>query len=146
MAGVVAAPRPHLRPARAAAPAESGPAVVAEATPAEATPAEATPAESTPAAEESTSVAVTASLPAGTHLVQLGAFDSAEIAASEWTRLQGKFGEFLGSRERVIQETQSGGRTFYRLRAEGFEDRADARRLCAALTAEGADCIPVTVD
>jgi hypothetical protein len=46
----------------------------------------------------------------------------------------------------VIQETQSNGRTFYRLRAMGFADRADARILCAALTAENAACIPVTVD
>jgi cell division protein FtsN len=112
----------------------------------EAAPAEAAPTEVAAAEAPASDVALTASVAAGTHLIQLGAFDSAEIAASEWTRLQGQFGEFLGSRERVIQETQSGGRTFYRLRAQGFTDRADARRLCAALTAEGADCIPVTVD
>jgi hypothetical protein len=91
-------------------------------------------------------VALTAEIPSGTNLVQLGAFDSAEIAASEWERLQGPFGEFLGDKERVIQETQSNGRTLYRLRAVGFEDRAEARALCAALTAEDAACIPVTVD
>ncbi|HVG49702.1 MAG TPA: SPOR domain-containing protein [Rubellimicrobium sp.] len=135
---LVAAPavRPQARPAAKAAPA------VAEATPAEES---ATSSEATPVAEAS-SVALTASLPTGTNLIQLGAFDSAEIAASEWSRLQGAFGEFLGSKDRVIQETQSGGRTLFRLRATGFADRADARRLCAALTAEGADCIPVTVD
>ncbi|MFD1809072.1 SPOR domain-containing protein [Gemmobacter lanyuensis] len=37
------------------------------------------------------------------------------------------------------------GRTFYRLRAQGFSDEADARRFCAAITAEGAECIPVTL-
>jgi hypothetical protein len=87
-----------------------------------------------------------APIPPGTHLVQLGAFDSAEIAAAEWDRLQTRFGDFLGPRARVIQETQSNGRSFWRLRATGFGDRAEARALCAALTAEGAACIPVTVD
>ena len=43
----------------------------------------------------------------------------------------------------MIQKAQSGGRTFYRLRAHGFEDLADARRFCALLVAEGPDCIPV---
>jgi hypothetical protein len=45
----------------------------------------------------------------------------------------------------VIQSAESGGRTFYRLRAEGFADEDDARRFCAAITAEGPDCIPVAV-
>jgi hypothetical protein len=150
--GLAAAIRPLARPAAApasTAPVEStqtpeaAPAVEAVAAPAEAAPVEATPAAEPAAAS---GIALTPSLPSGTNLVQLGAFDSPEIAASEWDRLQGAFGEFLGSKERVIQETQNGGRTLYRLRALGFADRADARRLCAALTAEGADCIPVTVD
>jgi cell division protein FtsN len=132
--GVAAAIRPAPRPAALRAPAAAAPVVAASASPAEAE------------AEAPASPALTDVLPAGTHLVQLGAFDSAEIAASEWERLQGPFGEFLGGKERVIQETQSNGRTFYRLRAKGFSDRAEARILCAALTAEDADCIPVTVD
>ncbi|MFW2587360.1 SPOR domain-containing protein [Sagittula sp. SSi028] len=83
------------------------------------------------------------SLPAGTRLVQIGAFDSAETARSEWTRLETRFGDFLDGKGRVIQQAQSGGRTFYRLRAEGFVDLADARRFCAAFVAEKVDCIPV---
>jgi cell division protein FtsN len=98
------------------------------------------------ASTSATPIVLTAGLPSGTHLVQLGAFDSPEIAASEWARLQRTFDEFLGGREHVVQETQSSGRTLYRLRALGFPERADARILCAALTAEGADCIAVTVD
>jgi len=83
-----------------------------------------------------------AALPAGTPLVQLGAYESAELAASEWQRLSGRFASFLGNHERVIQEAASGGRTFYRLRATGFADMGEARRLCTALIAEGADCVP----
>lgn len=84
------------------------------------------------------------SLPAGTRLAQLGAFESEEIARKEWDRLSGRFGDFLGDKQRVIQKAESGGRTFYRLRAHGFGDINDARRFCSALLAEKAECIPVT--
>ncbi len=84
-----------------------------------------------------------AALPAGTRLVQLGAFDSAEIARAQWERMQGRFGDYLAGKDRIVQKAQSGGRTFYRLRAHGFADLSDARRFCSALVAEGADCIPV---
>ena len=82
-------------------------------------------------------------LPSGTRLVQLGAFDTPEIARAQWDRLTGRFGAYLDGKARIVQEASSGGRTFYRLRAHGFEDIADARRFCSALVAENADCIPV---
>lgn len=84
-------------------------------------------------------------IPSGTRLAQLGAFDSAEVARSEWQRMQGLFGEMLQNKSRVVQEAQSGGRTFYRLRAMGFVDLNDTRRFCSAVKAEGVDCIPVQV-
>lgn len=83
------------------------------------------------------------SIPEGTRLAQLGAFDSPEIARAEWDRLSGRFGDYLEGKRRVIQRAESGGRTFYRLRAMGFADLSDARRFCSALVAERADCIPV---
>ena len=82
-------------------------------------------------------------IPAGTRLAQLGAYDSAEVARQQWDQLQQRFGEYMDGKDRVIQRAQSGGRTFYRLRAMGFDDLADARRFCAAFVAEKADCIPV---
>lgn len=82
-------------------------------------------------------------IPAGTRLVQLGAFDSPEIAREQWTRMAVRFSEYLGDKDRVIEEATSGGRVFYRLRAHGFEDLSESRRFCAALAAAGADCIPV---
>ncbi len=82
-------------------------------------------------------------VPIGTPLVQLGAFDNAEIARSEWTRLTGRFADFMAGKTMVIQEASLGGRTFYRLRAMGFADLSDARRLCTTLIAEGADCVPL---
>lgn len=85
-----------------------------------------------------------ASLTTGTQMAQLGAFETPEVAREEWDRLVGRFEEYLGTKERVIQEAESGGRTFYRLRALGFDDLSDARRFCSVLVAENADCIPVT--
>lgn len=84
-----------------------------------------------------------ASLPLGTRLVQIGAFDSPETARAEWARLEGRFGDYLQGKDRVIQRATSGGRVFYRLRAHGFVDLSDARRFCAAFVAENVDCIPV---
>ena len=82
-------------------------------------------------------------LPVGTRLAQLGAFASADIAREEWEKLSAKFGDYLAGKRRVIQKATSGGRTFSRLRAAGFEDLSDARRFCSALVAERAECIPV---
>lgn len=82
-------------------------------------------------------------IPPGTRLAQLGAYKSEDIARSEWARLSGQFEEYLLGKDRVIQRATSGGRTFYRLRAMGFDDLADARRFCSALVAERAECIPV---
>ncbi|MDW3222169.1 MAG: SPOR domain-containing protein [Paracoccaceae bacterium] len=94
----------------------------------------------TPASEVDASA-----IPAGTRLAQLGAFDSADVARAEWARLETRFGDYLQDKSRVVQQAQSGGRTFYRLRAMGFVDIADARRFCSAFKAEGVDCIPVAV-
>lgn len=123
------AARPANRPARAQASATAAAAPAAAA----ATPAQAAPAETS--ADKVSN---------GTRLVQLGAFDTADQARGEWKRLQGKFPELLGQKSLVVQPAESGGRTFYRLRALGFDGEADARRFCTALLAEGAACIPVT--
>lgn len=84
------------------------------------------------------------SLPIGTRLAQLGAYDTPDIARGEWDKLNARFEEVMDNKKRVIQMASSGGRTFYRLRAMGFDDMNDARRFCSALMAENADCIPVT--
>lgn len=86
-----------------------------------------------------------AELETGTRLVQLGAFDTPDLARAEWQRLSGNYPDFFLGRARVIEQAASGGQTFYRLRAHGFGDLSASRRFCAALVAQGAACIPVTV-
>ncbi len=84
-------------------------------------------------------------LPAGTRLVQLGAYESPEIARVEWNRISGQFAEFFDGKSRVIQKAESGGRIFYRLRVHGFDDVADSRRFCSVLVAGNAACIPIAL-
>ena len=80
----------------------------------------------------------------GDRLVQLGAFDSPEMAQKAWDgMISGPFAPLMDGKRKVIMEAQSGGRMFYRLRAAGFVDLSDARRFCAELLAGKADCIPV---
>jgi len=86
-----------------------------------------------------------ATLPPGTRLVQLGAFDDVATARAEWDAVETRFGPLMAGKDRVIEPADSGGRTFYRLRVAGFTDTADARRFCAALLAEGSACIPAQV-
>ena len=123
--GVGTSLRPRLRPARLTSVPEAVALAVAA-------------AQSAPAAEVNPDT-----IAVGTRLAQLGAFDSPEVARGEWDRLSARFGDFLEGKQRVIQRAESGGRTFYRLRAMGFADLGEARRFCSALVAERAECIPV---
>ena len=79
----------------------------------------------------------------GTRLVQLGAFSSPDVARAEWASTEALYSDYFVDKSRVIQEVQSGGREFYRLRVMGFDDLADARRFCAVIVADGTNCIPV---
>lgn len=134
--------RPPARPVRSDA------AVVAEAPVAETPVAEVAVAAAPVSTDEQiASVAPSeidpSTIVTGTRLVQLGAFDDDAGARAEWAKLQGQFPELIGGKAMVVQSAQSGGRTFFRLRAHGFADEDEARRFCAALLAENASCIPV---
>lgn len=131
--GVARSPRPVARPAALATTA-AAPATAAET-------AAAAPAATPGAATEIDA----ASLPKGTRLVQIGAFDTPEDARGEWDRVAAQFGALFSGKSRVIESAVSGGRTFYRLRVSGFADVEDTRRFCAALLAEQTNCIPAQV-
>ncbi|MFC3180392.1 SPOR domain-containing protein [Cypionkella sinensis] len=134
-------PRPKLRPSsRAAAPVAEADAQPGAAEPAPAlAETEAQPAPVVPAAAEIDP----STIPAGTRLVQLGAFDDEASARAEWAKLQSDFPDLLPGKAMVVQSAQSGGRTFYRLRAHGFDNEDAARQFCAAMLAQNASCIPV---
>jgi hypothetical protein len=78
----------------------------------------------------------------GSALVQLGAFDTSQAAQDEWDQLAAALAAVIRGRKPVIEQANSGGRPFYRLRAAGFQDLADARRFCSAVASK-TDCIPV---
>ncbi|WP_424967609.1 SPOR domain-containing protein [Dinoroseobacter sp. S375] len=79
----------------------------------------------------------------GTRMVQFGAFDDDATARSEWDRISGQFADYLVGKAPVIQQAERAGQVFYRLRATGFEDLADARQFCSLFLAENMACIPV---
>lgn len=87
-------------------------------------------------------VAATSVAP-GTRLIQLGAYDDAAAAQADWERLTSRYAAYFKGKSPVIQQAASGGRTFYRLRAVGFDGEDDARRLCAVLLNDQMQCIPV---
>jgi hypothetical protein len=81
-------------------------------------------------------------LAAGTRLVQIGAYSSQFEAERNWDLTAERYGSLLDGKRRVIEPASSGGQVFYRLRIEGFADVDDARRFCAALEADNAECVP----
>ncbi|QQA44562.1 SPOR domain-containing protein [Pelagovum pacificum] len=138
--GVSLSPRPPARPMRITGIEPTNSGIV----PASASAADTGVPVANASFEQAPSVAPS-EIVAGTNLVQLGAFDSEAVADEEWTRMSAQFADFMTGKAKVIQRAESGGRTFYRLRAMGFDDMSDARRFCAALVAEDALCIPVQV-
>lgn len=84
-----------------------------------------------------------ATIPVGTRLVQFGTYDTEDEARAAWVQLDTQFGEVMVGKGIVLQPAEKGGQVFYRLRAHGFEDEADARRFCSAFAAMQATCIPV---
>lgn len=101
-------------------------------------------AEVQPAVARPSTAAFVDSVPLGTRLVQLGAYDSTDLAVREWDKLFAKHSDLLEGKKRLVQAAESGGRRFFRLRAVGFASKDESRTLCSALLARGTPCIPVT--
>lgn len=102
------------------------------------------PAAETRPAEASASAPAPSASSASGPLVQIGAFDSNAIASGEWNRLTGKFGSLFSDKGQVIQQHNSNGRTFWRLRVAGFGNISEARQFCAALKSGGTDCLALS--
>ena len=132
------APAP-ARPAAAATPAPSAAAVRPAATPAPApvqTAQAARPATPAPAAP----AAVTSRALSGAAVLQLGAFESQELANGAWASLRARFST-LGQLAPDVQRADLGAKGIvYRLRAGPFTDRTAAVDACTQLKAAGGTC------
>lgn len=83
-----------------------------------------------------------ADVPSGIAVIQLGAFDTSEIAAEQGVLIAQEHKDILAAQQRYIQPIRSGERQFYRLRMMGFADLAEAAAACSALQSRRQDCIP----
>ncbi|MEL6126115.1 MAG: SPOR domain-containing protein [Pseudomonadota bacterium] len=79
----------------------------------------------------------------GTHMVQLGAYDSEQTALLQWAAILDAQEDLLEGKRRYIERTQSGGKTLYRLRAVGYANGTETKATCSALVSRGLPCIPV---
>ena len=84
------------------------------------------------------------SVRAGSPVVQLGSFQNNEIAESSMVALQIKYDALIGDKKWLIQKTNFGTYSTYRLRIAGFLFFDDAVEFCNALHVRSQDCIPVT--
>ncbi len=132
--------RPAAAPTPAPAPAAARPAAVA---PAPAAPVQAAqvarPAAPAPAAAAGTSRALS-----GVAVLQLGAFESQELANGAWASLRARFNT-LGQLAPDVQRADLGAKGIvYRLRAGPFADRTAAVDACTQLKAAGGNCFVAT--
>jgi len=130
------APPIRLSPeTRAAAPARQAPPA--------APPAPARPAAPPPVAASAPSAppAATASAVAGGAVLQIGAYESEEIANGAWATFKARYGNVAGTLAQDIQRADLGARgIWYRLRVGPFADRAAAVTACETLKTQGATC------
>jgi Flp pilus assembly protein TadD len=75
---------------------------------------------------------------AGSHLVQLGSYDSKAEAERGWTMLKSKFPQ-LKDHKVVITEAVVNGRNFWRVAADGFGPKS-AQNLCGTVKSAGRGC------
>lgn len=76
----------------------------------------------------------------GTHLVQLGAFSSAEGAKRAWGILSAENSD-LSAFQYASSRINVKGKTLYRLAAIGFGNEQTAEAMCAGIKAKGGNCI-----
>jgi D-alanyl-D-alanine carboxypeptidase len=76
----------------------------------------------------------------GTHLVQLGAYNSASNAKSAWDMLTNKHA-FLTGFSSASSTVKVNGKTFVRLAATGFDSAQSANNLCNKIKMAGGSCI-----
>lgn len=78
---------------------------------------------------------------AGTHVVQVGAFDSNQAALDYFDGLAGRLGTLLSGKRPDIQKATVKGRVYHRLRIGPFTSKDSANAYCSRLKAQGQDCL-----
>ncbi len=81
----------------------------------------------------------------GTHVVQLGAFGSADAAKRAWLHFKARDAHLAGHPS-LITRVNVGGHDFWRVQAAGFAGRAPAQSLCGALKAHGGACMVLALN
>ena len=82
-----------------------------------------------------------ATVSAGNYKIQLGAFGSDAEARQNWSKITAKHGDVVkGSPLIVVADVN--GKTYYRLRAIGFNTADDAKAACTKLVSRGQGCFP----
>jgi cell division protein FtsN len=87
-------------------------------------------------------VAANAAVPAGSALVQIGAFSDAAAADQAWSALGKRFDFLSGVNRKIAESSGEGGRKVFRLQAI-TGNAAAAQQLCAKLKAAGEGCLIV---
>ena len=117
---------------------------VAAAPPAPAKPAAPAPARKAAtavAASEPISPTATRSAAAGSAVVQIGAYETREIADGAWASFKARHAGVVGTLAEDVQKVDLGTKgIWYRLRMGPFADKTTAAAACEKLKAEGATC------
>lgn len=121
-----------VAPARAAATAAPPPAKPVP------PPAKPAPAAVAPAVPPPTTRSAAA---AGKAVLQIGAYESEEIADGAWAAFKARHGDVAGTLAQDIQRVDLGAKgIWYRLRVGPFSDKGGAAAACEKLKAQGATC------
>jgi len=98
-------------------------------------------APATVAAAEPTTPATTRPAVAGGAVLQIGAYETQEIADGAWTAFKARHASVAGALAEDVQKADLGAKgTWYRLRVGPFADKTAAAAACEKLKTEGATC------
>jgi cytoskeletal protein RodZ len=77
----------------------------------------------------------------GAAVVQFGAFSSAALASTEWTKLAAAYPSEMSGKGKLVESVDRDGKTLFRGAVSGFATKADAVAFCARMKADGKACI-----
>lgn len=81
----------------------------------------------------------------GTHVIQLGAFNSQDAAKRAWAHFRAR-DPHLAGHPSLITKVNVRGRDFWRVQAAGFVGRAPAQSLCGTLKSHGGACMVLALN